>query len=113
MGEHALDPFPDVCRRIGTGFAGGLGCTQQELCGALSGGVIVSSALLGRSHVSEDDHPAMDVATRYRAHFVARFGGSQCAPLRERVHAPGGLGSCAALVEEATRVLLEVLNTMP
>ncbi|MBN1641905.1 MAG: C_GCAxxG_C_C family protein [Anaerolineae bacterium] len=108
-----LDPFPDVCRRIGTGFSGGLGGTHQELCGALSGGVIVTSALLGRSNLSGDDHPAMNVATLYWARFVARYGDARCAPVRERVHAEGGLGSCGALVEEATKTLLEILNEMP
>ena len=113
VGEHVLDPFPDVCRRVGTGFSGGLGNTHREMCGALACGVILSSALLGRSDASQDDHPALNVATLYRARFIARFGDSQCAAVRDRVHATGGLGSCGALVQEATRALLEVLNEMP
>jgi C_GCAxxG_C_C family probable redox protein len=112
VGEHMLDEFPDACRRMGTGFSGGLGGTHQELCGALSGGVLVSSIIFGRATLGESDRPAMNAATLYRARFLAKFGDTQCARLRDRVKAPGGLGSCAALVEQATRLLLELLQEM-
>jgi C_GCAxxG_C_C family probable redox protein len=112
VGEHVLDEFPDTAKRMGTGFSGGVGGTHQELCGALSGGVLVSSALLGRTDLQGDDRPAMNLATLYRARFLAEFGDTQCAPLRERVKAPGGLGSCAILVERATLLLLELLEEM-
>jgi C_GCAxxG_C_C family probable redox protein len=95
---------------MGTGFSGGLGGTHQELCGTVSGAVLVSSALLGRTDVHGDDRPAMNAATLYWARFRAEFGDTQCARLRERVKAPGGLGSCATLVEQATLLLLGLLE---
>jgi C_GCAxxG_C_C family probable redox protein len=107
-----LDEFPDACKRMGTGFSGGLGGTHQELCGALSGGVLVSSMLLGRRTLEQDDRPAMNAATLYRARFLAKFGDTQCARLRDRIKAPGGLGTCAVLVEQATALLLDVLQEM-
>jgi len=110
VGEHMLDEFPDACKRMGTGFSGGLGGTHQELCGALSGGVLVSSMLLGRTTLEQDDRPAMNAATLYRARFLAKFGDTQCARLRDRIKAPGGLGTCAVLVEQATALLLDVLQ---
>jgi len=112
VGEHVLDEFPDVCRRMGTGFSGGVGGTHQELCGALSGGVLVISALLGRTDLHGDDRAAQNVATLYRARFLAKFDDTQCARLRERIKAPGGLGSCAVLVERATLLLLDLLEEM-
>jgi C_GCAxxG_C_C family probable redox protein len=110
VGEHAIDGLDVVAKRMGTGFSGGLGGTRQELCGALSGGVLVSSALLGRTELAEEDRPAMNAATLYRARFLAEFGETQCAPLREKVKAPGGLESCADLVEQSTLMLLELLD---
>jgi C_GCAxxG_C_C family probable redox protein len=110
VSEHLLDGFPELCRRMGTGFAGGLGGTHQELCGALSGGVIAIGALLGRSTQTEDDRPAMDLSSRYRAQFLAEFGETQCAKLGDWVHAPGGLGSCSVLVERSTAILLRLLQ---
>ena len=112
MGEHVLDELPEVCKRMATGFSGGLGGTHQELCGALAGAILVSSALLGRTDLRGDDRPAMNVATLYRARFLAKFEDTQCARLRDRIKAPGGLGSCAVLVERATLLLLDLLEEM-
>lgn len=98
------------CATMATGFSGGLGDTRQEMCGALSGGTLVISALFGRRDVAADDKPAIDRAARYRERFLAELGDTQCARLREKVHAPGGLGSCAALVERAAMILMHVLN---
>ncbi len=109
VGEHVLGDLEPRSARMATGFAGGMGNTQQEMCGALSGGVLVIGGLLGRTRLSEDDRPALDLATRYRARFLEELGVTQCARLREMVHAPGGLGSCASLVERAATILLELL----
>jgi C_GCAxxG_C_C family probable redox protein len=96
---------------MATGLAGGLGSTQQETCGALSGGVLVIGGLLGRASLEEDDQAALNLAARYRQRFLAEYGYTQCARLRERViYAPGGPGSCAALVERAAMILLELLH---
>jgi C_GCAxxG_C_C family probable redox protein len=107
VGGHALGDLDPQCVRMATGLAGGVGDSQQEMCGALSGGVLVIGGLLGRESVGEDDWPALNLATRYRERFLAELGVTQCARLREMVHAPGGLGSCALLVERAAAILLE------
>jgi len=108
VGEHVLGDLEPQCARMATGLAGGVGDTQQEMCGALSGGVLIIGGLLGRKSLNESDRPALDLATRYRAHFLEQLRATQCARLREMVHAPDGLGSCAALVERAATILLEL-----
>jgi len=110
VGGHVLGDLGPYGARIATGLAGGVGDTQQEMCGALSGGVLVIGGLLGREVLDEDDLPALGLATRYRARFLEELGATQCARLRERVvYVPGGLGSCASLVERAAMILLELL----
>jgi C_GCAxxG_C_C family probable redox protein len=110
VGEHVLGDLSSECARMATGLAGGVGDTQQEMCGALGGGVLVIGGLLGRESLKEDDWPALDLSTRYRRRFLAEFGYTQCGRLREKVvYAPAGLGSCAALVERAATILLELL----
>jgi C_GCAxxG_C_C family probable redox protein len=110
VGEHVLESLSSECARMATGFASGVGDTQQEMCGALSGGVLVIGGSLGRTGLGENDRPALDLATRYRRRFLAEFGDTQCARLREKVvYAPGGPGSCAALVERAATILLDLL----
>jgi len=96
--------------RMATAFGGGVGGTREELCGALSGGVLVVGGLYGRVTSQEDNDLAYELAARYRRQFLAEFGDVQCEPLRKEVEAPGGMDSCAQLVERATRILLRVLN---
>jgi C_GCAxxG_C_C family probable redox protein len=110
VGEHMLGDLEPQCARMATGFAGGVGGTQQEMCGALSGGALVISVLFGRSDVAADDKLAVDLTARYRERFLAELGDTQCARLREMVHAPGGMGSCAVLVERAAMILMHVLD---
>ena len=110
VGEYMLGHLEPQCATIATGFSGGLGDTRQEMCGALSGGSLVISALFGRRDVAADDKPAINLTARYREHFLAELGDTQCARLREKVHAPGGMGSCAVLVVRAAMILMHVLD---
>jgi C_GCAxxG_C_C family probable redox protein len=110
VGGYVLEDLDPQRVRMATGFAGGVGDTQQEMCGALSGGVMVIGALYGRSSLAEDDWLALQLATRYRERFASEMGETRCGPLREWVHATGGPGSCAFVVERAARILLELLD---
>jgi C_GCAxxG_C_C family probable redox protein len=107
---HLVADWDARCARLATPFAGGTGGTQQELCGALSGGMMVIGALLGRETASVNDDEAQRLAAQYRARLRDAFGDTQCETLRrETVKGPGRLGSCSVLVEQATALLLEVL----
>lgn len=111
VGEYLMDDLRMQSLRMATGFSGGLGDTEQELCGALSGGAMVIGALFGRTRLEENDQPAVRLASRYRSRFMEELGTTQCARLRDDVvNAPGGLGSCGALVERAATILLRVLS---
>jgi len=112
VGEHVLGEMARRYVRLATGLSGGVGGTQQEMCGALSGGVMVIGGLYGRNSAEDDDQPAYDLATRYRERLLVELGSTQCDVLYEQVQAPGGLGSCSFLVERAARILLELLATM-
>ena len=108
VGEHILGELEPQAVRMTTGLAGGVGSSHQEMCGALSGGVLVIGGLLGRENLAQDDKRALSLVRRYRDNFLRAFGETQCEKLRERIQTPGGLGSCAALVERAAAVLLEL-----
>jgi len=110
VGGHVLgEEMARRSVRLATGLAGGVGGTHQEMCGALSGGVMVIGGVCGRDSASEDDQAAYEFAARYRERFLAELGTTRCAELYEQMHAPGGPGSCSPVVERAARILLDLL----
>lgn len=110
VGEHFLGELGSRSVRMATGFAGGVGETEEEMCGALSGGIMIIGGLHGRNRLTEEDRRALELATRYRERFLAELGRTRCGPLRKRVHTLGGLGSCSVVVKHAARILLDVLS---
>lgn len=110
VGEHMLGKLEPQAVRMTTGLAGGVGSGHQEMCGALSGGVLVIGGLFGRENLAQDDERALSLVRRYRDDFLTVFGETQCEKLRERIHVPGGLGSCAVLAERAAALLLVLLG---
>jgi C_GCAxxG_C_C family probable redox protein len=104
VGEHFLGRIDDRARRMSTALGGGVGMTYRETCGALSGGVLLIGALYGRARASEDDSRCMRLAARYRERFAQEIGATRCDDVRRRPL------SCHAVVEQAARILLEVLS---
>ena len=110
VGGYMLGDLERQSVGLASGFAGGVGGSHQEMCGALSGGVLVIGGVLGRENLDEDEGPAIDLVQCYRNRFLDEFGETQCERLRRKVQEPGGLGSCVALVERAAMILLELLQ---
>lgn len=110
VGEHKLGHLEPQCIRMSNAFAGGVAGTHEELCGALSGGLMVVGGLYGRVSADTPDQHARDVARAYRDAFLAEFGHTQCDPIREAFAKPDGSHGCDQVVERAARVLLGVLD---
>jgi C_GCAxxG_C_C family probable redox protein len=109
VGEHLWGHVDDRIRRMTTGLGGGVGGTKQELCGALSGGVLLIGALHGRTRPHEDDSRCQLLVSRYREQFAQEFGATNCGEIREGGYGSGGTVPCSVLVERAAHTLLEVL----
>ena len=110
VGETYLDEINPGVLRSSTAFAGGVGGTNEELCGALAGGLILISALYGRTDPQTSDDRCMDLAAAYRARFLEHFGHIRCADLKEHWIGKKGQETCAELVADAAGVLVAVLE---
>jgi C_GCAxxG_C_C family probable redox protein len=109
VGGHLLGNVDSQAIKMASTFAGGVGGTREEMCGALSGGVMVIGALFGRTTLSEAEELARSLAARYRHRFQEEFGTTQCSSLYDHMHAVAGSGSCALVGERAAKLLLDVL----
>ncbi|MBC7261178.1 MAG: C_GCAxxG_C_C family protein, partial [Chloroflexi bacterium] len=109
VGRHLLGEISPPMFKMASILSGGVAGTRQELCGALSAGVMVIGALYGRTRPGEDETVARALAARFRERFQTNFGTTQCAPIRQRFEVAGKPGFCAPVAEQATALLLEVL----
>ena len=110
VGEHLWGGVDDHTRRMTSGLAGGVGCSYQELCGALSGGALIIGSLHGRASADEDDAECNRLVSLYRDRFLAHFGTTRCQDLRDGGFGSEGQWPCSELVFQATRILWGVLS---
>ena len=110
MGEHLLGPLEDREIRMSTGFAGGIGGTYKDHCGAFSAGIMVIGGLFGRTSSDVNDQVCQALAAEYRDRFKIQFKTLICGELREEKYGSQGAEPCSTLVERASRILLEVIR---
>lgn len=96
--------------RLASPFAGGVGGTREELCGALSGGLMVIGGLCGRKDGPMPDEECQALAAEFRAAFLREFGWVRCCDLKENWVGKSGQATCRELVERAAGVLLSVIE---
>jgi C_GCAxxG_C_C family probable redox protein len=109
VGEHLWGQVDDQTHRMPSGLAGGLGCSMQEMCGALSGGSLIIGSLYGRTSADEDDSECNERVSLYRERFLQQFGTTRCQDIRDSGYGSDGQWPCSVLVEQATRILWQVL----
>lgn len=110
VGAYYLDEINPQALKLSTPFAGGIGGTKEEMCGALSGGLMVIGALYGRTNAQMNDDHCTDMAAEYLARFLEHFGYIQCANLKENWVVEKDQKTCSVLTAEAAGVLLDVLE---
>jgi C_GCAxxG_C_C family probable redox protein len=110
VGEYVFGNVDDQTLKMTTGFAGGIGMTHQELCGALSAGIMIIGALYGRTQPNEDDSLCQTLATNYRNRFVQKLGSINCGELRAERYGSRGQEPCSVLVERVALLLLDILS---
>ena len=110
VGGYYLGEVSPQAVRMSTPFAGGVGSTHMELCGALTGGLMVIGGLAGREDAQTNDDRCQEIAAAYRAEFLRAFGWLKCQELKDHWVGIAGQESCRALVEKAAEVLMRVIG---
>jgi C_GCAxxG_C_C family probable redox protein len=97
--------------RMATPFGGGLGGTKEELCGALTGGVMAIGFLAGRDKPDQDAGPSKMIAMELRKKFIAQFGCTQCQALLDKLGPQEKSEQCAYVVAQTAGWLSELLES--
>jgi C_GCAxxG_C_C family probable redox protein len=103
----------DVSRdipRVATAFGGGVGRTQQDICGALAGGAIALGCLFGRDEPGADWSVLAESAAEMRRRFVQKFGTTRCGCLLADFGPQEDEIRCRQLSGEVADLLMDVLE---
>ncbi len=96
--------------KMATPFGGGVG-RSEDICGALSGGVLAIGAALGRSEATDDKKRSYDAARELHDWFNQQFGSTACLALNKGdFKSPEHRVRCGKFVEETTRKACLILK---
>ena len=95
--------------RCAAGFGGGVGGTFEEVCGALSGGILALGLLLGRNDLNINRAALGEMTREFREQFLAEFGSSHCGTLKDGFAEKNEPLGCARLSAQAAVILADML----
>lgn len=96
--------------RVASGFCGGLGRSHEDVCGALTGGVLAAGYLLGRTEPGGDIGEASRVISEFRRRFLETFGSTNCAVLLQRLGEQEKGIQCKRMTAQAAGMLSDILE---
>ncbi|MEW6262462.1 MAG: C-GCAxxG-C-C family protein [Thermodesulfobacteriota bacterium] len=99
-----------IVSRAASGFGGGIAGSQEELCGAFTGGVMALSALLGRSQGGQDLRECAKRTAAFKEEFQERFESLNCGQLMEGFSQSREAYACVRLTAEAGRMVVAALR---
>lgn len=113
VGEHLLGGVNEQLQKAATAFSGGIGRANRDICGALSGGIMILGALYGRTTPDVDEMFCCNLAVKYREAFAEKFSSINCIDLHgegDQYYGSRGGEPCSVLVERAALIFLSLLE---
>ena len=108
--EHYGEHYNPEWIKAASAFQGGIGKCKQDVCGALTGGIVALGILKGRTNPETDHSEALFLANRFREEFIKKLGSTNCHTLLKTVVDPNPEYSCQHLTREATGILADVIE---
>jgi C_GCAxxG_C_C family probable redox protein len=96
--------------RVASAFGGGIGRSQQDLCGALAGGIIACGLLFGRDEPGEDWRGAYTSANELRQRFLDKFGTTNCGELLKQFGDQPNMIKCKHLSGQVAGMLGKIIS---
>ncbi|WP_147820924.1 C-GCAxxG-C-C family protein [Salidesulfovibrio onnuriiensis] len=101
---------PHGLARCAAAFGGGVGKTEQEMCGALAGALMVLGRMEGRTAPSPGWQELADRAAEFREQFEMMHGSTQCQALLDSMGEQNGMDKCRALAANTATLLMDMLR---
>lgn len=90
-------------------FGGGIAGTFEEVCGALSGGVLALGHIFGRQDPNMNRMALGELTRQFREQFFSEFGSTHCGTLRKGFADRNEPLGCVRLSAQAAVILADLL----
>jgi C_GCAxxG_C_C family probable redox protein len=108
---HELFPEKSgsVCK-VASGFCGGIGRCRQDVCGALSGGIIALGSVYGREKGGEDISKVVFLSAEIRRLFVEKFKTTVCKDIIDDLENIPDCADCKDVTAKTTWFLYKLIS---
>ena len=96
--------------RVASFFGGGIGSTHQEICGAISGAVIVTGLVLGRNNPDKDIDEHKLIIKDILDEFKNNFKTTNCSKLIEGLDDDAKSEKCTNIVKFTANLIYSKLS---
>lgn len=94
--------------KVASGFCGGIGKCKQDVCGALSGGIISLGTIYGREKGGDDINKLVYLAAELRQSFLNEFKSTVCKDVIDNINNRDDYNNCQDVTAK-TAILLRNL----
>ena len=108
--EQFDENFDPQSIKAASAFQGGIGKSKQDVCGALTGGLVALGILYGRCDASKSNEALAAMAARFRTAFIEELGSTNCAQLIKNKVDPTSDYTCIQLTRDAAGLLADILK---
>ncbi len=98
-----------VCK-VTSGFCGGVGRCKQDICGALSGGIIALGSIYGREDGDEDISKLVFFSVELRRLFIEEFKTTICKDVIENIKNKPGYHNCRDVTAKTAWLLYNLVQ---
>jgi C_GCAxxG_C_C family probable redox protein len=96
--------------KFASGFGGGMGGSNCETCGALTGGIVAMGWLFGRKDPCDDKQKVFSLSAEFRTLFLEKFGDTNCKKILDLLGEQENKLKCKKLTADAAGILYEILQ---
>ena len=96
--------------KVASGFCGGIGKCHQDICGALSGGIIALGSIYGREKGGEDINKLVFLASELRQSFLDEFKSTVCKNVIENIENSEEYNSCQDVTAKTAILLYKLIE---
>jgi C_GCAxxG_C_C family probable redox protein len=100
----------DISCNAASGFCGGIGGCKQDICGALSGGIISLGLIYGRQKGGTDISKLISLSAELRQLFIEKFKTTVCKDVIENLKDMQDYNDCKDLTAKTTWMLYNLIK---